>query len=75
MTGVMARYSEFPPEIQEDLKLFDAHARRETAKAMLNAMDRIIAAGYGKKKPPLYKVKIPRVRKGRLVREDLRLTD
>jgi hypothetical protein len=48
----MARYSEFPKEIQEDLKLFDAHARRELAKAMLNAMDRIIAAGYGKKRPP-----------------------
>jgi hypothetical protein len=56
--------------IQEDLRLFDAHARRELAKAMLNAMDRIIAAGYGKKPPPLYKVKIPRARKGRLVREE-----
>jgi hypothetical protein len=53
----LARYSEFPTEIQEDLKLFDAHARRELAKAMLNAMDRIIAAGYGKKPPPLYKMK------------------
>lgn len=45
------------PATAELLKRFDAMARRELAKWMLNCMERQIAAGRGKKLPPKYRPK------------------
>jgi hypothetical protein len=66
---------ELSEDLRADNKLFDAHMRREQSKWMLNAMARVHAAGQGEKLPPRYRTKIPRVRNGRLVREDLINTD
>jgi len=46
------------PRTAEERKRFDALLDRESSKAMLNAVERILAAGQGRPLPPKYVPKL-----------------
>jgi len=54
-----------PEELRADLKLFEAAWKRESAKVMRNAVERMIAGG--RRVPARYRMKLPRFTKTVLV--------
>ena len=57
----MGRRSKTPEELRANLKAFEAAWKRELARAMRNAVERMLAAGSGRRLPPKYKMKLPRL--------------
>ena len=57
----MSRRLKTAEEMKADLQRFDAAFRREQAKVLHNAMERILAASQGRRLPAKYKVKLPRL--------------
>jgi len=61
----MKRRLKTPEELRADLKLFEAAWKRESAKVMRNAVERMIAGG--RRVPARYRMKLPRFTKTILV--------
>jgi hypothetical protein len=57
----MGRRPKTPEELRADLKAFEAAWKREMARAMRNAVERMLAAGSGRRLPAKYKMKLPRL--------------
>ena len=57
----MGRRTKTPEELHADLKAFDAAWKREMILVMRNAVERMMAPGSGRRFPPKYKMKLPRL--------------
>jgi hypothetical protein len=57
----MTRRAKTPEEMHEQLKMFDAACKQETAQWMRNAVERMMAAGQGRRMPAKYKLKLPMI--------------
>ena len=57
----MRRRPKTPEELRADLKAFDAAWKREMIHVMRNAVERMTAAGSGRRLPAKYKMKLPQL--------------
>jgi hypothetical protein len=57
----MRRRPKTPEELRADLKAFDAAWKREMTHVMRNAVERMMAAGSGRRLPAKYKMKLPQL--------------
>jgi hypothetical protein len=61
------RVPKTPEEMKEDLRNYDRACTREFNKAMVRLLERLVPPSKGKRRPPLYKKKLPRLTRTKLV--------
>jgi hypothetical protein len=61
--GMPKRRAKTPAELKEDMQNFDRACTREFNKAMVRLAERLLTPPKGQRRPPLYKVKLPRITK------------
>jgi hypothetical protein len=50
-----------PEELKEDMRNFDRACTREFNKVMVRLAERLLTPPKGRRRPPLYKMKLPRI--------------
>jgi hypothetical protein len=59
--GMPKRRPKTPAELKEDMQNFDRACTREFNKAMVRLAERLLTPPKGQRRPPLYKMKLPRI--------------